>query len=418
MKKILYITSANLATNPRLVKEIDSLSLLYNIDVVLFDFIHWSSELDVKMRDERKHINFFLFDVSKKSLINWAKWAILEKACRILFPFFKKNLKIVSGALSRKSLILSPNRIENRGYDIIIGHNISTLFPVFNISQKWNIPFGYDIEDFDPGMLFPNAGNDYKEVCEILYKKILSQASYITSASDLIGEYSLKLIGNHKNHKTIINSFPGREFVDIGIELKKQTAQTEALKIVWFSMTISRNRGLEEFFEAVSELTFPMEITLIGSMQEEFRDTVILPLQQRVPNLQLSIIDPLPQAILHQQLVNFDIGLALEISTGDLNKNICLSNKIVAYAQAGIYILASNTLGQNKFISDHKTNGTICELNKESILNSLVAIYNMRESIRENRIARFESNVQLAWENQVPIIDNLISKALSNTNLN
>ncbi|WP_430817686.1 hypothetical protein [Carboxylicivirga sp. RSCT41] len=414
-KKILYITSANLATNPRLVKEIDFLSLDYNIDVVLYRFIHWSSKVDKQMVSERKHINFKFIDISKKHKVNWVYWGIVEKFCRTMLPLFKNNLSICAGALSRKSLktwnYLNGTSFKSN-YEFVVAHNLPALYPAFKIAKKWNIPFAFDIEDYDPGMSFKDRGKHYEYVCKTLYKKLLPKATYLTSASPLIGEYALKLIGGHHKHKVIINAFPKKEFIPTP-RVEKDVYYRGPLRFIWFSLTISFNRGLEEFIQAISQCNISIELTLIGDMDNEFRQKIINPTSKKVKHIIFNIHPPISQQELHKELINHHVGLSLENPQGELNRELCLTNKIIAYAQAGNYILASNTKAQKAFIQEYPDQGMLCSLsNGEELIKAIKNLNKQRDMIINNLNKRYHSAINLAIENQMRRVKKLISEAI------
>ncbi len=407
--KLLFITSANLATNPRLVKEIDSFSASYEIDVVLFNFIHWSSQQDEILIKDRSHINFIKLDVSKTNYFNWLIWALLEKFGRSIFPLFSNSLFIASLALSRKSIKLLISIKKNKDYSLIIAHNIPTLYPAYYLSKKWNIPFSYDIEDYDPGMKFKDSGSHFEEITTLLCKRLLPKAKLLTSASSLIGTTTLNLIKGHPNHKTIINSFPNNEFS----QTNTRNIRDERLKFVWFSLTITKDRGLEEFFEAIEDLDLPIDIKLIGALSDDFNEEIVIPFKLKNSAITLNVSPPISQIELHKELSGYDIGLALELPSNELNRDICLSNKIIAYAQSGLYILASNTQGQQQFMNQDSSRGIICELTKESISKSVETIYKNRSSILEHRMERFVSNASLCWENQFTSLSKLVEQSIS-----
>ena len=78
------------------------------------------------------------------------------------------------------------------------------------------------------------------------------------------------------------------------------------------------------------------------------------------------------QEALHDFLNQMDIGLALENTAADHNRNICLTNKILAYAQAGLYIFATDTYGQSQFLNslDYDA-GIILKTSLEEALKNL-----------------------------------------------
>ena len=52
LKKILFISTLNLATNPRLFKEIElALNADFEVDVVCFEFDNWSYEFNQQLKE-------------------------------------------------------------------------------------------------------------------------------------------------------------------------------------------------------------------------------------------------------------------------------------------------------------------------------------------------------------------------------
>ncbi len=136
-------------------------------------------------------------------------------------------------------------------------------------------------------------------------------------------------------------------------------------------------------------------MTLIGKLNQSFYDDFLSNYASFI-----KIEKPLNQKDLNLKLSEFDIGLAIEVSSVDLNKDIALSNKIFAYAQSGLYILATDTTAQKQFISEHQKLGTIsgqsiAEMEQE-IAKLIQDIYN----IRTQKKNRFEYAKKLAWENE------------------
>ncbi|WP_430934763.1 hypothetical protein [Saccharicrinis sp. 156] len=271
---------------------------------------------------------------------------------------------------------------------------------------KRDIPFIYDIEDYDPGIYVPEAGKHYKSCTEFLLKKCAPSASALTSASPLIGEYSLKLIGDHPNHQVILNSFPSTEF-SLANSHKPIAGSTGVLRLVWFSQTISFGRGLEQLFEALNQLneltTQQLIITLIGNMDPEFEKQIVQTFQSQISNLtsQISLLikPPLSQPELHAELAHHDIGLALEPGK-DLNNGLAISNKIIAYAQAGLCILATDTPAQKQFMQEHPDLGTVCGQDKEGIVKGIAAMLEATNKINTDKLDRFKKGKELAWEKE------------------
>lgn len=399
MADILYHTTANLPTNPRLLKEIDLLSKEHNISVLIFKLGNWSESINQAMMTERSHIHFFEIDVTRKHKLNWAFWGILEKLARIVWPLFKRSLWISALAHTRRSIMLlykvKKLRIKP---DYIVAHNLGALFPTFTLSKQLDVPFIYDIEDYDPGIAVPNGGRHYIPICELLMRSCLPSSIALTCASPLIGEYTLELIGGHPNHQVILNSFPSDEF-----QFPSKN-HSDILKLVWFSQKISFGRGIEQLIDAFehldSEQKSAISLTLIGDIDSEFQQQIIEPAIKKLNYISLEHLPPMKQLELHKNLANYDVGLALEFNNTDLNRQLCLTNKILAYTQAGLFILATDTPAQRQFMEEEIGRGLICGQNSESIAAELQKIMKEITDIQYHSLERFNKGKSLSWEKE------------------
>jgi glycosyltransferase involved in cell wall biosynthesis len=174
---------------------------------------------------------------------------------------------------------------------------------------------------------------------------------------------------------------------------------------VWFSQKISFGRGLEQVLDAISLLNTQKEeainLTLIGEMDDGFYQQVILPkLEEAKPCFVFMHIPPLSQPELHAELANHDVGLAMEFNSTDLNRQLCLTNKILAYAQAGLYILATDTPAQKDFLTQNPWSGFVCGQTEKAIMKALMLLIDQRIDIQEKALERFHKAKALAWENE------------------
>ncbi|HTC00047.1 MAG TPA: hypothetical protein VK705_05145, partial [Ferruginibacter sp.] len=106
------------------------------------------------------------------------------------------------------------------------------------------------------------------------------------------------------------------------------------------------------------------------------------------------------------ELCNYDVGLALEDKEADMNRNICLTNKIWAYFQAGLFILASNTDAQDMFLQEHAKNGINSALSETELAKAITTIIANKDEIRHSKQERFQSAMPYNWENECGILIN------------
>lgn len=433
-KKILYILSGNLSTTPRALKSIRAFHN-HPIEIVLVNRLDkWGQKDREIIQQETLNVNSL--NLGKKPFLPWLKASLLAKVSQILYRLFPENININAYSSNKSSIILWQHLKKHNysGYDLIIAHSGGSLYPAYKLSQKWNIPFIFDVEDYHPGEFIRYDAVNEKKRREFLMQQLLPKATALTSASPLIWEYTAPLLSPLRVedspslreafplHQVILNSFPQSEFVCPSINQFFNSSDNQVLRLVWFSQKISFGRGLEQLFEALTTLHPSggdgggLIITLIGDMDPEFNEQIIQPFLKNYqtndlptypPNdlpsyqtMHLSLIEPLSQPDLHAELAKHDIGLALEFDNADLNRQLCLTNKIIAYAQAGLYILATDTPAQQQFMEEHNGCGTICKQNAAGIKDGLMVIYKGIEELRKSRIMRFEKGKELAWEKE------------------
>jgi hypothetical protein len=90
----------------------------------------------------------------------------------------------------------------------------------------------------------------------------------------------------------------------------------------------------------------------------------------------------------------------LEDGSVDLNRNLCLTNKIWSYLLAGLFIVASETEAQRRFLEDFPGHGVCCALSADRFIPAIAACMADRGAIRESRARRFDNAIAAGWENE------------------
>ncbi|MBN2663701.1 MAG: hypothetical protein JXR68_08640 [Bacteroidales bacterium] len=385
--KLLFLSSTNLTTNPRLLKELlFAVEQGYEVDFVGFRLGAWSDEIDTEIIKNLK-ANFYYIPITRKPFFNWFWSSLIEKIYNKVYLFLPQNLKVNAFALSKRSYLLCKYlKKSKKKYDIIIAHTLPTFFPAHKYATKVNTKFIFDIEDYHPGEA--SVYTKEKQRKEFLMKKLLPKASYITYASPLIGENSLNLLENYPQNKhcLINNCFSQSEF-------QYKENNFDKIKFVWFSQNIAAGRGLELVLPALNKFKDKVELHLIGNLYQRFYDEYLF------DYIDLIVLHkPLPQKELNLKLSEFDVGLAIELNSVDFNRQICLTNKIWAYLQSGLYILATDTPAQVQFINEHANNGLITKQSTEQFKKNIAFVIENIKSIRLNKLQRFEYAKQFSWE--------------------
>ncbi len=428
-KRILFLTTSNLATNPRLVKEVQlALQFQYGVTIMMFKLHNWSDAKSIQLKDQllkinnndKSYLNIVEIEAIPSNKLKWIFLGVTEKLAKKASGFLPKYLKLNALANNRRSLQLYhlSQKIKDQP-DLICAHNMGALYPAHQLSELWNVPFVFDVEDYHPGEIVSKSGETAKNRTEFLMQSLLPKAKSLTFASPLIAKYTLDLIGGHASNAVVLNGFNDKEFCLSPSSEDNLVKKDVPFKLVWFSQKISFGRGLEELFNALdiiseSHPNIKISLTLIGELDSNFDTIEISKIRKKLENTNLSLIikDPLGQKELHATLSQFDIGLALEFNSRDLNRQICLTNKIITYAQVGLYILATNTKAQEQFITDYPEFGVLSGQSEVEISETLLQLYKEKDDISANKALRFQKGKHLSWDSEQIKIQELWSQIL------
>jgi hypothetical protein len=389
-KKILFVSTMNLSTNPRIFKEIRlAQTLNYKITFLGFNLGNWSDGMDREIQNKHDQPEYLYLDASRKRFYRWLRHSLLERFNRLVWKFNKGNLFLTSTAISKRTFALLDfaKNVKGGDFDLVIGHTLGSFYPASVIAHKAQCPFAVDMEDYHPGEHI--GGNKVDEIKrrKLIMKRILPDAEYVSASSPLIGQFTGELTRLNKGKIIpVLNYFSAAEFKPPVVN------NTRKIKMIWFSQFISRGRGLEIILASWDKLKGDFDLTLVGGSDQSFvgdiRDGI-------------KIVEPIRQAELHELLGQYDIGLALDLSSRDFNRDIALTNKILAYYQAGLYILATDTAAQKDFVVSHPGSGKLFAQNESaSLLTALKDIKENIEQIRSGSIKRYKDAAMQSWENE------------------
>jgi len=369
-----------------MVKELQlALSLNYKVSVICFEFDNWSKQLNEEIKSRFSDIEFYCIDAGRKNILNWFSSVAKEKVYRLICKYYPLSNAMLSQAISRRSNLIINQIKKIEEADLVIGHNPGAIYPSLFAAQRFNCKVGFDVEDYHPG----EGNNIYLHHLTLtLMKNFLPKFNYVSFASFSIYNKCKTSIANLNNLKTLVinNSFSQNEFIE------PNNTNNGKLKLVWFSQQIDKGRGLEHVIPIVNKHNDLMSLTLFGNLNPDFKKDFI----DGKSGIHLGGL--LPQKQLHQQLSHFDIGLAIEPGK-DLNNELALSNKVFAYLQAGLFVLATDTIEQKRLIEGMQSQGELFKKNFEDVEKVLSQLHQNIDNIRSNRINRFHVSKSISWEN-------------------
>jgi hypothetical protein len=384
--KIIFLTSTNLASNPRCRKEVElALAAGHKVSVVAFEMDNWTREKEKQIRVQLKEVSFHYLSATRSDLWLWFKSTAIEKISRGLYKLGIRTTGIIAGGVSRRSVLIQALlRSQNLSADLIIAHNPAAFYPAVSFALHNQTKFAIDVEDYHPG-----EGTDplLKNMHEHLLMRVLPAAMYVSYASEPIMQKVLSLVPQIRGNWGLVvnNAFPAKDFP------KPIAGKDEPiLNLVWFSQNIDASRGLEQVLPVLDKFKDQIRLTLIGSLNKLFFDNYLS------GRPYISIVSPLLQEELHALIGQYDIGLAIEPGK-DVNNNLALSNKAWTYFQAGLYILASGTKGQESFIKTFPEHGIVSSLEEVGLQETLSFLIKNRKRILESKISRWQHAQNHSW---------------------
>jgi hypothetical protein len=387
MLKFLFLTSSNLASNPRLLKELElAVELGNKCDVIQFRLGNWSDVITENIKLNFETVNFIDLDARKNRFFKWFLLSILERALRLVNYKFLCD-RLFAYSLSKRSIQIDLCLIKiSKEYNWVICHNPPTFCPAKLFCQRTGSSLGVDIEDYHPG----ETGNIFSSVLMIrLMNAVLPFADYCSFAAPLIQKaVTDDLVLPLKSGFTVHNGFKMGEF-----DLPRRLSRGK-LKIVWFSQNISLGRGLELFLIELQLFTQYYEIHLIGDLSTDFK---MFLKNNEIENVFLH--QPMPQPQLHKFLIQCDIGLAIDPPV-NRNRELALTNKLFAYAQSGLYIVAIKAQGQYEFLLNSGLSHVALEYNNEEINNCFKVLSKFLKSGLFSKHEQYELGRKYCWENE------------------
>ena len=337
--RILLLTFAQLATNPRLVKEADALCAAgHHVEVITGDYsVTWR--------------------VAANDAYRGRPWKIVERVCYGPMASLPQRLRQTVGhRLSRKlwHAGFRPQQLEPRAWhpvasslirsasrhpaDLFIAHYPASLPAAALAAKRHGGLYAFDAEDFHLGDPPEDPHYDsQRALTRAIESRWLPGAAFITAASPGIADAYAAAYGI-PTPTVVRNMFP---LCQAPANPTPTGSCPQSPSIYWFSQTIGPDRGLECAIEAIGLSAGRPHLHLRGQISDNYRRTLFDLAQQAGVEKRLHLLPPAAPTQLESLAAQFDVGFVGE--TGQTpNRRIALTNKLFSYALAGIPALLSD----------------------------------------------------------------------------
>lgn len=400
-KKIVIVTTGQPSTNPRMLKEYQTLKEEgYTVKVFYSFWAHWAEASDKTLFNSgRISQNDFILIGGSPSYQKW-KYYYSRLGSRIskILPLLPKE-----HSLSRTAYFLECAALQEKA-DLYIAHNLGAVSAAVKAAKKYKVKVGFDAEDYHRGEYLNQNSSQAKSVTYI-EDKYLFQCDYITAASPLICQAYQKLYPFQK--LIVINNVFSKQY------LQKTNKGGNHLKLFWFSQTIGPHRGLETAVKAIEILKEKcrIELYLMGNVSATYAfDLVKLTTQSNC----IHFIPPVAPDKIFEHASKFDVGLSLEVPETE-NRDYCLTNKLFTYLLAGNCVILSSTSAQKNFIKCYPDIGYLFDTNNEiQLAEILLHLHNNRKELNDIKSNCLHLAAKcLNWENESQKFKVLIKEHLN-----
>ncbi|WP_295720252.1 hypothetical protein [Mucilaginibacter sp.] len=407
MKRVTFITTGQPTTNPRLVKEVETLIMFgYQVKVIYCFYQSWAQKFDHEIIDKNPGVYIFCGGNPVTSKLSYYKTRIRQKISKYLSGFTKLG-HVYENAVSRThaEALSIAKKIQT---DIYIAHNLGALPTAVLASKHSNAKVGYDAEDMHSGFGDPESTDS--RLNKYIEEKYFAHTDYFTAASPSIAQ-QYKQLYPYLNPVVINNVF-----VKNTIPFTSTLLHKSVIKLFWLSQTIGINRGIEDVVNAMHLLNNSkllnnntLELHLLGNLPDgDFKVFI----ENQAP-LKIHIHPPVSTVEIEGFASQFDIGLAMETAYC-LNNDIALSNKIFTYIQSGLAIIASDTKAQSMFLEQYPG---VAKLYKK---NDAISMANCLKKYAENPQLLYETRRhnymlgqnELNWETEREKFIAIVDKTL------
>lgn len=393
-RHILILTSGALCGNPRALKEARTLAAAgYRVTVI--------NPSAGPVRDAR--------DAAMASSAQYRQLVIPfdhRFATRCITWLARRALRV--GIDTRRALGPSHGLLQAAARipaDLILVHNENAHWAGLRLLSEGRL-VAADIEDWHSEDLWPSSRR-YRPLRTLRRHEalLLRHAAHCTTTSESMADAMHAARGGRRPH-VITNSFPlyqGPIHRDAG---------NGPVSLLWFSQTIGPGRGLERLMDAWGACSTDSALTLLGEGSPDYIASLIARLGSHKQH-RLRIAPTLPPDDLPAFIAGHDVGLAIEEKVVP-NQNLTISNKILQYCNAGLALLASNTIGQSEVMANGPDAGLLVEITDHDAFRRALEDLSARKDLllSRRRAARALAERKYCWEREAPRLLDLVDKAL------
>ncbi|MGW7834702.1 glycosyltransferase [Staphylococcus xylosus] len=358
--KILNIVSSNVVTDPRVTKQLATISSLTNNYLA----IGKNNQLATKKRKEEYKYNFRLFGKTEEN----------ENLVKKIFRRATFGYCVI-----RAIYKFQPEIIHANDFDILFMVKISGY-------KKAKVIF--DAHEIYSKNMFVDSKPLLSKVVQELEKCFTKNINSFITVSNAAKDYYLSQ--GYKKEPIVITNAPIKE----GFVAKNNNNNN--FEVVYQGQLVS-NRGYEEFLEAgryINDENIKLIIRGFGHLENELKD-----LKKKKDINNVDVQDPVEMNQLVKSMSNSDVGVVLTKPTS-INFEYTVSNKIFECLHAGLPVILS-PVKEHIYLNDKYNFGIILdEVTPGKIAEAILKLKENAELYKELKKNVVKASNILTWQNE------------------
>lgn len=379
--RVTIVTSGNVSTSPRVVKEADALHAAgHEVRVVAVDALPDNGARDLAVMADRR------WTLDRVNLRRGDAIGFLHRAGGAGWRAAAKHLGLADRYVSRYMGLLVRAAVA-RPADLVIGHTLACLPVAVHAATQLGARAGFDVEDFHSGELpaEPRYAAERAIVTDV-ERRYLPRCARVTASAPGIADAVAARYGIARPH-VVLNTFPRAE-------RRSDPKMGGVPTLYWYSQVIGPGRGVEDAVAAVEMLDMPVELHLRGTLDPSFASQV-------AGRPRVVVLPQVPPPELVARAAEHDIGLALEQPVTE-NRALCVTNKLFTYMLAGLAVGATDTLGQREVLQEAPGAGFLYPAGQPAALADGIRrlLADRDELARMKRAAWTAADRRFNWEHE------------------
>lgn len=410
MTRIVILSGIQLSTNPRVVKEADTLAGAgYDVEVVGATLESELVDRDRELFQNKAWTYTILLDAGSRRFAQQGR-LFVARARKRFFTELYARLGIATGGQLGEAGPAMLRYCLAAPADIYIAHNPQSLWVGMKLLERGR-RVAVDIEDWHSEDLLPADRRGYPVKALRLWEgTVLREAAYSTTTSQRLAEALVESY-DCPAPAVVYNSFSLAERDTIDGEARDRVDR-QIPSLCWFSQVVGQGRGLETLIDALTDVRAPFEIHVRGKCDPGYRDSLIA----RAPadwRHRIYFHVQVPHGELISRLAEHDIGFAGELPFCR-SRELTITNKVLQYLLAGLAVVASDTPGQLEVAQmAHGGVVTFAAENSADLARMLNGLLRDPEALRWARAqALAAAERSFCWERSAPVLLKAVTQGL------